>query len=194
MHPISDTRTAILDAAQDMVQRQSLSEVSFQEIADCIGIKKGSMYHHFKSKEGLALAMLDRARLALTHSFERGLDKTPRQRLEYFLLMYRDYIGVGEKMCPAGANAAQWDKLTDKVQVATNKLVGVQFQGIEDILRAGIDNGEFLSHGYSVDELAIWLITTLQGALLTGRIIANQRPFDISFNIIGQYLYSGEIH
>jgi hypothetical protein len=138
--------------------------------------------------------MLERAKLELNRSFERGKDKTPRQRLEYFLLMYRDAFGIGEKMCPAGASAAQWDKLSVKVQVATNSLVAIQFRGLEDIMRAGLDSGEFLSHGYQVDELAIWLITTLQGAMLTGRIIANPRPFDISFNIIREYLYSGKIH
>jgi AcrR family transcriptional regulator len=35
-----DTRTAILDAAQDMVQRQSIRVVRFQELAKRTGIKK----------------------------------------------------------------------------------------------------------------------------------------------------------
>jgi AcrR family transcriptional regulator len=35
-----DTRTAILDAAQDMVQRQSIRGVRFQELAKRTGIKR----------------------------------------------------------------------------------------------------------------------------------------------------------
>ena len=97
-----DTRSSILDVAQDMVQRQSISGVSFQELANRIGIKKGSMYYHFATKDELTIAMLDRATADLKASFKRGENKTPTEQIKYFINIYKMYIGPGEKMCPGG--------------------------------------------------------------------------------------------
>jgi TetR/AcrR family transcriptional repressor of nem operon len=188
MNNSSDTRTAILDVTQDMIQRKSLSGVSFQEIADRIGIKKGSMYYHFKSKETLLVAMFERAGLDLKHSFSKGQGKSASQRLEYFLAIYSDYLGVGEKLCPVGASAAQWEKLPEAVREQISKLVAIQLHGVQAIIGAGIASGEFVSHQHSEQALALWLVTTLQGALLTARVMGNRQAFDISFSIIRLHL------
>lgn len=183
-----DTRTLILDTAQEMVQRQSIGGVSFQEIADKIGIKKGSLYYHFKTKDDLSMAMLERARQDLKASFERGLSKPAKQQLLYYLEIYRRFIVPGERMCPGGALASEWDKLSDPVKNQVDKLIKVQFEGVKNILRQGIENGEFNSHGQTPHELALWLISCIHGSLLTARVMGNQEPFECSFTSVLNYL------
>ena len=185
----NDTKTAILDAAQDMVQRQSISGVSFQELANRIGIKKGSMYYHFESKDALAAAMLDRARLDLKASFERGQSKTAIQQLDYYLNIYRRFIGAGRRMCPAGSFAGVWEKQSSPVKEQVNKLITVQLKGIKNIISKGLKSGEFNAHGLSLDDLALWVVSNLQGALLTGRIMENKKSFDSSAKTIRKFLY-----
>ncbi len=189
MNTGKDTRTAILDAAQDMVQRQSISGVSFQELADRIGIKKGSMYYHFESKSALAAAMLERARLALKASFERGHSKTAVQQLDYYLNIYSEFIGAGQRMCPAGAFAGVWERQSSPVKEQVNKLITTQLQGIKNIISKGLKSGEFNAHGLSLDDLALWVVSNLQGALLTGRIMGNKKSFDSSAKTIRKFLY-----
>src|SRR5919106_4815605 len=56
---IESTKTRALKEAQDLFQRVGYDGFSFQDIADKIGIKKGSLYEHFKSKEELMLYLMD---------------------------------------------------------------------------------------------------------------------------------------
>jgi TetR/AcrR family transcriptional repressor of nem operon len=53
-------KTKILDAAEQMVQDRGLNAVSFQDLADAVGLRKPSVFHHFKNKEQLTLALIDR--------------------------------------------------------------------------------------------------------------------------------------
>ncbi len=43
-----------------MVQERGLSAVSFQHLADAVGLRKPSVFHHFKTKEDLAKALVER--------------------------------------------------------------------------------------------------------------------------------------
>ena len=43
-----DTRTKILDSAQRLIQTRSFQGFSFRDIADEVGIRKASLYHHFE--------------------------------------------------------------------------------------------------------------------------------------------------
>ena len=50
----------ILDAAEKLVQDRGLNAVSFQDLADAVGLRKASVFHHFPNKEAVALALIDR--------------------------------------------------------------------------------------------------------------------------------------
>ena len=188
MNPMNDTRTQILDAAQDMLQRQSISGVSFQELANRIGIKKGSMYYHFQSKDALSIAILERATSDMKEAFKRGESKPAEQQLAYFLGIFRRFMGNSEKICPGGAFAGEWDKLNEPVQLAASTLINVQTQGVKKIIECGIKSGEFNDHGQSSTELALWTISTIQGALLISRMGGNPASFESSIKVHMQYL------
>jgi TetR/AcrR family transcriptional repressor of nem operon len=53
-------KSKILDAAEQMVQDRGLNAVSFQDLADAVGLRKPSIFHHFRNKEELTLALIDR--------------------------------------------------------------------------------------------------------------------------------------
>jgi TetR/AcrR family transcriptional repressor of nem operon len=184
----NDTRTAILDVAQDMVQRMSISGVSFQELANRVGIKKGSLYYHFESKDDLAVALLERSTSQMKESFVLGLSKGPLERLNYFLNIFLLHIIPAEKLCPGGAFAGEWGKLSSPVKAQVNRLVEAQVQGVSEILIEGIQTGAFNDHGQTVEELAQWIIASVQGALLTSRISESPVMFESTLKIIKEYL------
>ncbi len=64
-----DSRTALLNAARDLIVTRSFENVGTAEICQHAGVRKGSLYHFFSSKEDLVLAMLD----DLIHDFERDV-------------------------------------------------------------------------------------------------------------------------
>jgi TetR/AcrR family transcriptional repressor of nem operon len=184
----NDTRTAILDVAQDMVQRQSISGVSFQELANRIGIKKGSLYYHFESKDDLAVALLERATSEMKESFVRGKAKSPLEQLNYFLDIYLHHIIPTEKLCPGGAFAGEWEKLSSPVKAQANRLVDAQVKGVSEILTEGIHSGVFNDHAKTVEELAQWVISCVQGALVTSRVSQNRDIFKRTLTITIEYL------
>ncbi len=53
-----DTRTRILDASRDLFVEQGYAGTSVRDIADRLGMTKGSLYYHFASKEELLLALM----------------------------------------------------------------------------------------------------------------------------------------
>ena len=50
----------ILDAAEEMVQDRGLSSVSFQDLANAVGLRKASIFHHFPNKEAVAIGLIER--------------------------------------------------------------------------------------------------------------------------------------
>ena len=58
------TRTTpdrILDAAEDLFAENGYSATSLADVADRVGIRSPSLYNHFKNKEALYQAVLERA-------------------------------------------------------------------------------------------------------------------------------------
>lgn len=58
--PRSPTQTRILDAALELIADHGVSGTSLQMIADAIGVTKAAVYHQFKTKEAIVIALTER--------------------------------------------------------------------------------------------------------------------------------------
>lgn len=56
-----ESRRRILDAAEELFAERGLDRTSFVDIAERSGISRGSIPWHFKNKDGLVLAVVERA-------------------------------------------------------------------------------------------------------------------------------------
>ena len=78
-----ESRRRILDAAEELFAEKGFDKTSFVDIAARSGISRGSIPWHFKNKDGLLLAVVDRANqryLSLDHFSERPtLDEVLQQ-------------------------------------------------------------------------------------------------------------------
>ncbi len=54
----SESRNRVLDAAYPLFVQQGYKAVSMQQIADAVSINKATLYHHFRSKDDLFLAVV----------------------------------------------------------------------------------------------------------------------------------------
>ncbi|WP_432503034.1 TetR/AcrR family transcriptional regulator [Kineococcus arenarius] len=54
------TAAAVLDAAQRLYGERGYADVALEEIARTVGVSRGALYHHFGSREGLFVAVLER--------------------------------------------------------------------------------------------------------------------------------------
>lgn len=55
-----ETRESILDAADRLLERNGYKKMKIDDIAEEVGIGKGTIYLHFRSKEEVTLAHIDR--------------------------------------------------------------------------------------------------------------------------------------
>lgn len=60
MHSDSGGRDAILDTSTQLFSQQGYNGVSIRDIAQACGLTNAALYYHFKNKEDLFLAMLQR--------------------------------------------------------------------------------------------------------------------------------------
>jgi AcrR family transcriptional regulator len=56
---VADTRRRLIDAAVDLFTRHSYAGTSLQMIADELGFTKAAIYHHFRTREQLLVAVLE---------------------------------------------------------------------------------------------------------------------------------------
>ena len=88
------TRDAILDATDRLLARYGYKKMTIDDLAQEVGIGKGSVYLHFTSKEEIALSHIDRIIERLKSNLRTIAEKalTPEKRLSEMLcerVLYR---------------------------------------------------------------------------------------------------------
>lgn len=79
-------RTRILDVAAALFLERGYESTSLRQIADAAGMKAGSLYYHFDSKDDLLTAILERGIEVMHDAFDiaerDAVDATPFDRLQ----------------------------------------------------------------------------------------------------------------
>jgi len=70
-------KEAILKAATVLFANKGFADTSVQELARVTGVAEGTIFYHFKSKEGLLLAILIKTRDEIVDQFERFFENRP---------------------------------------------------------------------------------------------------------------------
>lgn len=90
-------RRALLDQAAKITLEQGLSKVTFQAVADAVGVTKGGVMHHFATKNALILEVFQDAMSKFEAEVNHAMAKDP-VRYGSFTRAYIDAtISLGEK-------------------------------------------------------------------------------------------------
>jgi TetR/AcrR family transcriptional regulator, transcriptional repressor for nem operon len=119
------TREHIVDVADRLFYEKGYDHTSFSDIADVVKISRGNFYHHFKSKDKILDAVIER-RLANT---QRMLDQWecegehPADRIGRFIdILTANQANIMLYGCPVGTLCAELAKLNHASQTAANRL------------------------------------------------------------------------
>jgi TetR/AcrR family transcriptional repressor of nem operon len=173
-----DTKDRILNSAQRLIQTRSFHGFSFQDIADEVGIRKASLYHHFDSKDDVAVAMLARAEDWVSAQLEKAEGLEPGERLDAYFDMFRIIHGKGERMCPGGSFAAVLDAVSSPVQRALHRFTKLHLDWLEGVVREGVERGQFSIGDQRPRDVAVQIAAGVQGALLMGRLTGDPQVID----------------
>ena len=183
-----DTRNKILNSAQRLIQTRSFEGFSFQDIADEVGIRKASLYHHFESKDAVAIAVLERGHRWLRARLQEADALPPAERLERYIDLFRDIGGKAERMCPGGSFASVFGAVSPPVQRALYAFTRVHLDWLEGVVREAAAAGAFHIGEQRPRDVATQIFAGVQGALLTARLTSDPGVIDTVATEIRCYL------
>ncbi len=171
----SNTADRILDAAQELIQRRGYNAISFNDIAEQVGIKKPSIIHHFPCKAALGRAVIKRYREHLATKLDgvaNADDKSAVDAFDVYCTPYTD-LGTGsDKICLCGSLAGEFMALPKDMRNEVSIFFESHIKWLENILAQGKKTGEFIFDD-PLPMMAQLILDSLQGALIVKRATAN---------------------
>lgn len=109
---MNDTRTKILDVAEDLVQRVGLNAMSYKHISEAVGIRKASVHHHFPKKENLVDELLERCAISYGDHYQQIVDGRGQAsaKLRKLAALFEDGLR-NKKLCLTGSISADKNTL-----------------------------------------------------------------------------------
>lgn len=186
----SDTRTRIVDTAMELFAYGGYGATGLAAIAKAAGVNAGSIYHFFPTKEDILAAVLERRKELLRPElldpiWERVDD--PIERVWALMDGYRKMLAVTEFAhgCPIGGLALE---VTERLP-GSRRLLCENFDGwmraVSDCFR---DAGDRLPGDADPDRLAVFVLTTMEGALMLARTYRDFAAFDAAMASLRDYV------
>lgn len=161
---MSSRKEEILDIAQHLTQTKGFNGFSYNDISNEIGIKTSSIHYYFKSKDDLAIALIERYH----HHFDLQLNEidaktiSPRQKLIAFSKIFKSLAKAKDKFCLCGMMAAEHQSISAEAQTKLR----FYFKSSVD----WISSNFALLGSKKPDRDAKAYLALLEGALLISRI------------------------
>ncbi|WP_165230527.1 TetR/AcrR family transcriptional regulator [Aquisphaera insulae] len=179
--PNTETREAVLDVSQNLLQTRGLNAFSFRDVAERVGIKAASIHYHFPSKTELCLALIARQRAQVKASLDQidGDERDAYRKLARYVSVFRATLEVGNRMCLCGMLAADVTILAPSVVEDLRR----SFEDHEAWLRRVLDEGKksrSLRFDASPRDEARLILSSLEGAMLIARTFEDMRRFETS--------------
>jgi TetR/AcrR family transcriptional repressor of nem operon len=159
----------ILDVAESLVQTVGYNGFSYADVAAQIGISKPSLHHHFRTKELLGVALIERyARKfgAALQAIDADRLSAP-QRLARYAQLYAGVLAQ-DRLCLCGMLAAEYRTLPMAMQKLVRTFLADNECWLTGVIAAGRAAGELAPRGAD-REAALLVLGGLEGALLIAR-------------------------
>jgi TetR/AcrR family transcriptional repressor of nem operon len=142
----SSSKEAILAAARRTAQAHGYSGLNFRDLADEVGIKAASIYHHFPSKADLGAAVARRYWEDTAAELESMLAETsdPFRCLQQYPDIFRKSLEADNRMCLCSFMAAEYDDLPEAVKKEVQAFADVNVAWLSKVLSAAavVNSGE----------------------------------------------------
>jgi TetR/AcrR family transcriptional regulator, transcriptional repressor for nem operon len=178
------TRACIVEAAADLIYAHGVERTSLDDVMAATGVSKSQLYHYFADKDALVLEVISR-------QTERVLDAQQPYLGELDSLAglkaWRDtFVRLNKaaqfKGCPLGSLASE---LANDSEPARRRLAGsfsIWRHHIEKGLAKMQERGE-LAASTDPHDLALALVSAVEGGLLLAKTAQSSRPLEIALDM-----------
>lgn len=144
-HPraFSARREELLDAAETVFATEGFEKATVRKVADEAGILSGSLYHHFRSKDQMAVEVLDRFMSDMVRRYQAvaAQDLPPDRTLGGFIATavrgIAEYHGAGVVMNNDWP-VLRWSDEFPRIDALSQQIEQLWVRVIEDGVNAGV--------------------------------------------------------
>ncbi len=187
-----NTKERLITEAAQIFRCKGFAGTSVSDLTQATGVKKGSLYFHYPSKDDLGLAVLERARDRIMGFFETALNgETPGECLNNFfdavVTSHRQsgFVGgciFGNTALEMSDGDARYTQLIDQV-----------FRGmagkLEGFITAAQKAGQIRTD-LTAAALAEQIVVTLEGGIMLARLRKEEKPLRLCFDTLKIFLTS----
>lgn len=178
------TRSDLLTSAEVLLRTKGYAAFSYADLADEIGIKKASIHHHFPTKEGLAIAIVE----SYLFRFRKQLDTISDEnvtvvgRLQAFALMFAHSSQQG--MLPlCGALAAELLALPESLKEMTRDFFDIHLNWLCSTIKLGQELGE-LKPELDAMNVSRLILNALEGGSFVSWAVSDDYEKTSGFDLI----------
>jgi AcrR family transcriptional regulator len=178
------TRSRIVEAAADLIYAHGVERTSLDDVMAASGASKSQLYHYFADKDALVLDVIARQteRVLEAQRLHLGaLDSLPALRAWRNAVVRLNKAAQG-RGCPLGSLA---NELANDCEPARKRLAD-SFSTWRDRIENGLatmrERGE-LAASADPHDLALALLSAVQGGLLLAKTTHSSRPLEIAIDM-----------
>jgi TetR/AcrR family transcriptional repressor of nem operon len=171
----TNSKEAILAAARQSAQAHGYGGLNFRDLADEVGIKAASIYHHFPSKADLGAAVAKRYWEDTAADLDALLTEAsdPIRALRQYPQIFRRSLESDNRLCLCSFMSAEYDDLPEPVKKEVQAFADVNVAWLSKVLSAAGVVGPEKS-----EERARAIFAAVAGAQLMARSRSDISLFD----------------
>jgi TetR/AcrR family transcriptional repressor of nem operon len=178
------TRSRIVEAAADLIYVHGVERTSLDEVMAASGVSKSQLYHYFADKDALVLEVIAKQTervLKAQRPHLEGLDSLPALKAwrDVFVRLNKAFQYRG---CPLGSLASELASDSEPARKRLADGFSVWRDHIENGLAKMQERGE-LAASADPRELALALLTAVEGGLLLAKMTHSSRPLEIALDM-----------
>jgi TetR/AcrR family transcriptional repressor of nem operon len=183
------SREKILEVASQLFHKKGYQQTSVDEILEKSRVTRSNFYYHFKSKEELALEVLDmrikQFEADVIASNLGQISLSPKKRLHR---LYDRVIAFHQGLkcsggCPFGNLAIEMSDVNEKFRKRLSEFFKRWEEAIESCIREGIEKGDFRGD-IEPSFVAGLILSQLEGAIMMVKTHKTIEPLSIGAQTI----------
>jgi TetR/AcrR family transcriptional repressor of nem operon len=187
------SREKLVTAALNVVRSKGYSATRVDDICGAAGVTKGSFFHHFDSKDDLALAAAElwrhRARSLFT-AMEADAPDDPLDRLFAYLALRRSLMtgDLAQWTCFAGTMIQETYATHPHLRDACEKGMAEHSASLAEMIAAAMRRYGLTSGDWTAESLALHIQGVIQGAIILAKGQGQAKVATDSIDHLRRYL------
>jgi len=184
------TRARIVAAAASLVYERGIAGTSLDDVMAATGTSKSQLYHYFADKDALIDEVIKAQLGRIIAAQEAGLHEVSsweglQRSCDPFVTATRATHGAGG--CPLGSLVGELADQSEPAQRVLAQCFAEWQWYLSEGFEAMRDNGELAAQADPA-ELALTVMSALQGGLLMAQATRSARPLELALNMALQHM------